>query len=767
LRFGESVLRVEDRPLLTGASRFVDDIALPGMLHAAFARSPLARARIRAIHLGAARALPGVAGAFAGIDLALPPLVTPLDVPTAFNPPRPVLPENAAKFVGEPLAVVVARSRYEAEDAADLIEFELEPLDAVVDAKDAVEANSAAVHDGAANVYSEARVESGDVDAAFGGAAVTIAAEFRHQRVLPLPIETRGIVAAPDGEGVHVWASSQGAHNLRAVIAELLGLAEDAVRVECTDVGGGFGVKAHVYPEDVVVAWLACRLAAPVKWIEDRREHMLAANQARGQHLSVRAAAESDGTLLALEVDQIVDQGAYGNYPHGIALEANTTTALLPGPYRLPALRVRSRSAATNKAPQGAYRGVGFTAAVWVHERVMDMLAAELGMDPAELRRRNLRRPDELDAPTATNQRYGTGDYARALELALEKVGYAGFEEERGRSERMLGLGLACYVEPTGMGTQVFRARGMTAVNGTDSVHVALDERGRATVWTTTPAIGQGVDTTFAQATADALALPLEDVVVARTDTSVGELVGTGSFASRSAVAAGGALAGAGVEMRRRLLEDAAQRLEAAEADLELVDGGVRVVGSASSWIGYGELVAGADANRYAVSEQYDPTTEYPYSTHACVVAIDPETGAVEVLRYVVVSDCGRQINPMIVEGQAHGAVAQGIGEALYEAVAYDERGEVLTGSLADYLVPTAAEIPRIDVSHFEIASPQHPWGVRGTGESGTVGAVAAVANAVADAVGVPLNELPLTPELVASVSGRHSARSPRITRRP
>jgi aerobic carbon-monoxide dehydrogenase large subunit len=758
---GRSVLRVEDGPLLTGTAVFVDDIDLPGMLHVAFCRSPVAHGRIARVDLTSARAADGVVAAFAAGDLGLGPLVTPVETPGSFCPPRPLLAERSVLFAGEPVAVIVASSRYAAEDAVDLVEIDIEPLQAVVDPWQALEDTAPRLHEHGSNVYLESRSEAGEVDAAFERAAVVVERVLRHGRVSAMPIEPRALVAAPDGDGLHIWASTQGPHKLALAVSQLFGLQRSQVRVECTAVGGGFGQKAHVYPEEVVVAWLARHLCRPVKWVEDRSENMAASSHARDQHLRLRVAAAADGRLLALDVEQISDQGAYGTYPHGATLEALTTSGLVPGPYRLPAYRVHSRAVATNKCPEGAYRGVGFTVAVWAHERMMDSLAAELGLDRAEIRRRNLLAPDDLPFVSVTHQHYDSGDYPRALELALSSIGYEGFEAERtaARPEsRLLGLGISCYVEPTGMGSQVFKARGMVGIEGYDGAHVSLDSQGRATVWVTTPTIGQGTDTTFAQLAADALQLSLDNVAVAGADTGVGGIDGTGTFASRSALSGGGALAGASAVLRRRLLEDAGERLEVAAADLQISGGVISVIGSPASAVSVRELAAEAEPGRYAVSETYDPpSVGYSYATHACVVEVDPETGGVAVLRYVVAEDCGTQINPMIVDGQVQGGAAQGIGESVYEAIVYGEDGQILTTSLMDYLVPTAGEVPWFRVEHLETPQPDSAWGVKGVGEGGTVGSPGAVANAVTDAVGAELNELPLSPELVRAAAAHFS----------
>jgi carbon-monoxide dehydrogenase large subunit len=503
----------------------------------------------------------------------------------------------------------------------------------------------------------------------------------------------------------------------------------------------------------VLVAWLALRLDRPIKWIEDRSENLISSSHARDQVLTVRAAVDRDGVLMALEADVVCDTGAFGVFPHGHILEALGTPAMIPGPYRLRDYRARARSVVTNKCPEGAYRGVGLPVSALVHERLMDVLAGELGIDRAEIRRRNLIRRDEMPYTTVTRQRYDSGDYMLALDGALEAIGYAGFagEQRRARGQsRLLGLGISSYVEYTGMGSAVFGGRGMMGIPGYDGAWLELGPEGAVTVWTTLPAIGQGVQTTFAQMTAEALGVETASVTVERSDTAVGGIDGTGTFASRSAVSGGGAIVKAAAELRRRLLDDAAERLEAASGDLAIADGQVYVAGSPSRNVAVAELVAACERGRYEVGARFDPPAiGYPYATHACVVEVEADTGAVRILRYVVSEDCGRIINPLVVEGQAHGAVAQGVGGTLYEQVAYDPDGQPLTGSLIDYLVPTAAEIPAVELSHLEIPAPGSPNGAKGVGEGGTLAPPAAIANAVSDALGVECNELPLSPERV------------------
>jgi carbon-monoxide dehydrogenase large subunit len=569
-------------------------------------------------------------------------------------------------------------------------------------------------------------------------------------------MEPRGVLAAPDGDGLTVWSSTQAPHQLRTFLAEVLELDPVSVRVVCPDVGGGFGQKAHCYPEEAVVAAAALRLGRPVKWIEDRSENLTAASHARDQVVWARAAADVEGRLLAIEADVVCDTGAYGVFPHGHVLEALGTPAMIPGPYRVPAYRARSRTVATNKCPEGAYRGVGLPVSALVHEQLLDRVAGNLGLDRAEVRLRNFVRPDELPHTTLTQQRYDSGDYGRALQLVLDAIGWEEFgaERERARHEgRAIGIGLGSYVEYTGMGSAVFQGRGMLGIAGHDGAFVRLDEDGAATLWTSLPAMGQGLATTFAQLAAAELGLPVDAVRVANPDTRAGGLGGTGTFASRSAVSGGGAIAGACEILRSRLLEDAADLLEAAPEDLVVRDGLVHVVGTPGRGVTVGDVVGGSGGDRYAAAFSYDPpAVTYPYATHACVVEVDLDTGGVRILRYAIAEDCGRVINPAIVEGQVHGATAQGIGGTLLEHVVYDPEGQPLTTSLLDYLLPAAGDVPRLDVRHLEIPAPGTANGAKGVGEGGCLGPPAAIAGAVADALGAEVTELPLTPERVRAL---------------
>jgi carbon-monoxide dehydrogenase large subunit len=755
---GRPVLRVEDAALLTGRAQFLDDLSAEGLVHVAFLRSVLAHATVDRIDTSAASSAPGVAAVITAAELDIGPLLPPVLTPNAVQTPRPLLADGVVRFVGEPVAMVAADTPYRAEDAAELVHVDYRRLDPVA-TPDAALADGAPVVIGTTNLLFESAIEVGDVDAAFAEAAAVVERTFVNPRYCATPMEPRGALAVPEDDGgVRVWSSTQAPHKLAQVTAEMLGLPREAVRVICPSVGGGFGQKAHAYPEELLVAWLALRLGRPVKWVEDRSENLLASSHARDQTVRIRAAADADGRLLALDADVVCDTGAYGVYPHGHVLEALGTPAMIPGPYMVERYRSRARSVATNKCPEGAYRGVGLPVSTFVHERLMDLLAAELHLDRAEIRRRNLVPSERMPYKTVTNQRYDSGDYGRALERALQEVGYERFAADREAARaggRLLGLGLCCYVEYTGINSAVFTGRGMVGIAGYDDARIALGSDGSATVWTTLPDIGQGVTTTFAQLVADELGLELDAVTVARSDTGIGNMHGTGAFASRSAIAGGGALHEVSVELARRLKEDAAERLEADPADMRLEGGVVMPAGSPSHALTVGEIVAGAeDPSRYVLKGTHDPpAVAYPYATHACVVDVDPATGEISILRYVVVEDCGRILNPLIVEGQTHGAVAQGVGGTMYEAIHYDDAAQLVNASLMDYLVPTAGEVPAMELHHLEIPAPGTANGAKGVGEGGTLAPPAAIANAVSHALGAEFNELPLTPEIVRAAA--------------
>jgi carbon-monoxide dehydrogenase large subunit len=757
---GLAMRRVEDRALLCGDGVFLDDLAAGDALHLTFVRSAHAHARLSAVDLTQAAAAPGVRLAFGARELGLPPIQVDLSRPGVIPIEQPILATTSVRFVGESIAAIVATDRYVAEDAAEQVWIDYEPLAPVTSVEDGLREDGVPLHGGAGNVLFQEAYEDGDVDAAFRDAAVTVERTFRTPRYSAAPMEARGVLAIPDADGLVVWSSTQIPHMLQEVLERLLDLP-GAVRVRVPDIGGGFGQKAHVFPEEVAVAWAALKLGRPVKWVEDRSENLIASSHAREQLVRARMAASADGLLLGLDAHVYTDFGAYGLYPWGHVLEALGTPAMLPGPYQLRNYRYVTHSVATNKAPQGAYRGVGIPVATFVHERLMDLLAAQLGIDRAEIRRRNFIRSDQLPYVTATGARYDSGDYVAAMELALDGVGYDGFADRRraARAEgRRIGLGFASYVEGTGTPSKAFRNRGMNNVCGYDSGRVALNPDGTLSVWTSCPAIGQGVATTFAQLVAAYVGVPVESVRVEWVDTAKSPR-GSGSFASRSAVVAGGALKAASHTLRQRLIESAAAMLEARAEDIEIVDGQIGVRGTPSSRMSLAELSAGAEAGHLDVGSQHDPESPvFAYATHACVVEVERDTGQTRILKYVIAEDCGRIINPVVVDGQVQGATAQGIGGALCESMLYGEDGQAQTASFMDYLIPTACELPELVIRHLETPAPGTPGGFKGAGEGGTVAPGGALANAVSDALGIEINELPITPEALVGGQGEENA---------
>ena len=752
---GARVRRLEDAQLLQGRGRFVDDLALPRMLHLAFVRSPHAHAAIRGIDPAAARALDGVVAVFTAGELAghvrppAPYLEGPGFTPTPWAP----LADGTARFVGEPVAAVVAESACLAADAREATVVDYAPRPAVVTLE-------AALADG--DVIVRRAGGHGDVDAAFASAAVVVRETFTHGRMAAVPMEPRGVVADWDGELLTVWASSQTPRVLRTALATALDLAESRVRVLVPDVGGGFGLKVQVFPEDIVVAAAARRLGRPVKWIEDRRDNLAAGSHAREQRVEAEIAADATGRVLALRARFVSDGGAYHSYPLTQALEPLGSAMILPGPYLIQAYGWEAIAVRTNKSPLGAYRGVGMTMGAFVMERLLDLAAERLALDPAAIRRRNLIPRDAYPFTSASGMSYDSGDYPKALEEALAAADYDSLRRAQvaARADgRLVGIGVACYTEFTGMGSAVFRGRGMLDVPGIEAATVTMDPDATVRCALSFPSQGQGHATAVAQVVADRLGVSLERVRLVPLDTQAAP-VGSGTFGSRAAVALGGTVAVAADAIADKLRALAATRLEASAADIVLADGRAAVRGAADHGVAIAELARlaysppsgglppalgpGLEATIY-----FDPPGQtFSGAVHVAAVEVDRETGRVRVTRYVVVEDCGPMINPLLVEGQIHGAVAQGLGEALLEELVYDDEGQLLTATLMDYALPKADVMPALEISHLETPSPRMPGGFKGMGEGGTIGAPAALANAVADAVRpVTVTRLPLRAE--------------------
>ena len=759
---GRSLPRLEDGPLLRGNAQFIDDLKPPGHLHVALLRSPLASASVSSIDAASARRAPGVVAVFTAADLdgSCAPMRVHLTTPGAIAPDRPIIAADRVRFAGEILAAVVAGNRYQAEDAVELIEIELDPLPAVMTFDDAMAEGAPLVHESVPeNRYFLGHRTFGDVENAFSGADLIVEGTVTHPRVSGAPMEGRGVVVAPDGSGGLVaWSSTQAPHIVAEAIAESLRMDAGHVRVVASDVGGGFGLKAHVYVEEILLSWIALRVQATVKWIEDRSEHLHAANHARDQKITFSAAVRKDGRVLGLRATVLSSIGAYGIRPHGPLLDPMTCAGLIPGPYDIRNYEYDSYALATNKCPEGPYRGVGMVTAVLTHERLMDLIAARLNIDPAEVRRRNFVTSAQMPYTAATGHPYESGDYPAALEAAL-----AAFDYRRARAQqagerakgRLVGIGLGSYVEFTGAGSSTFNARGMVGISGIDTARVWVGSDGRVRVQTSCPAIGQGVQTTLAQVAAAAVGVDPETVIVEQTDTAkVG--TGTGSFMSRSSVTAATSTHRAAGRLRDEILNAASWRLDQPVERLSIGGSAILVDGEPAG-VTLGQLAA-ADPSENGgrsldVSVTYDPVqASHPYATHACMVEVDPGSGSVEIRRYVIAEDSGTVINPMIVDGQAAGGVAQGIGAALMEEIRYGDDGQLLSGSFMDYLIPTAAEVPAVEIGHLVTPSTVHELGTKGVGEGGTIGATACLANAIADALSVPDGILPFTPDRIMSL---------------
>jgi aerobic carbon-monoxide dehydrogenase large subunit len=745
---GRSVHRKEDRPLLTGTGCFIDDLERPGALHAAVVRSPHAHARIAAIDTAPALACPGVVDVVTAADLPDRGIRIPIRMYRREGMERflqPPLADGVARYAGEPVAVVIAESAYTAEDALDHVEVAYEPLEPLVDAGRAAGAGATVLHPGTGtNVATEFTIAWGAVDDAFRNADVVIEEHLVCGRHAAVPLEPRGLLAEVDPVSgrLTVWGAAKVVHTNRAILARLLGRDEHEIRFVELHVGGGFGARGEFYPEDFLIPFCALRTGRPVAWTEDRSENLRALNHSREQHHDVALALRADGSFLALRDSFVMDTGAYVR-THGTVVP-NMTAGLLPGPYRWPAYRCDVRQVLTTKTPAGTYRAPGRYEANFVRERMIDLAAQRLGRDPVELREQNLIEPAQMpyEVGTHTDEHpvvFDSGDYPRLLERTLERFRYP--ERRRWRDAdpapgRRRGLGVALFVEKSGIARWEY-------------ARVGLDADGRAHVHVGSASVGQGVETVLAQICAEHLGVAYDDVTVIHGDTDVVP-EGVGSFGSRATSLGGAAVMQAAAGVRERLLALAADELEASATDLELAESRVVVRGSP------GTSVALADLLREPLEEEARSDAEhmsFPYGVHCAAVEIDTETGAVAIESYVVGYDVGRAINPVLVEGQVVGGAAQGIGGALLEELAYDESGQLVSGSFMDYLLPTASEVPPVDVLITEDApTPLTALGAKGAGEGGTSAVGAAIANAVADAVGPAgrrLTSLPIRPETV------------------
>lgn len=744
---GHAVRRKEDPRLVTGAGRYVDDIRPAGCLYAAFLRSPVAHARITSIDTSGARSGPDVVAVLTAADLRLPARVGfPMVAPALARPP---LAQDRVRFVGEAIAVVLAENRESAVDATQKLDVAFEPLAPVVEPEGALHGREGLLFpDHESNVAGHFGSES-EADV-LDGADVTVRGRFVNQRLAPVPMEPDAIVVIPEAGRLNVWATNQTPFELRSAIASALGIADGEVRVVVPDMGGGFGAKAGARPELLVIAAAAHRLQRPVKWVETRSENLIAMTHGRGQVQEVELGASRDGRLVGLRAHVTADVGAYP----GIAMLLPFLTGQMSsGVYDIPAIAYEAHSVVTNTTPVGAYRGAGRPEAAAMVERAMDMLAVELAMDPAELRRRNLIAPDKFPHTTAGGATYDSGDYGRAMENVLEVSRYAELRAEQARRRTagdrvQLGLGLSVYVEVTAEGI------------GPEWGAVAVESDGTVMVRCGTTSFGQGHETSLAQIAAERLGVPLDAVKVVHSDTDAVEK-GRGTVGSRSMQHGGSAVHEAAMSVRNKARDLAAHLLEADPHDIVFSSGTVGVAGVPGRVLNWAALFAAA-SDRSKLPDGMDPGLSaeadfaghgsYPFGAHLAVAEVDTETGDARLVAFFAVDDCGRMINPLLVEGQIHGGVAQGVGQALFEEVLFDPDGNPRTGSLLDYAIPSIGEIPEVATATTVTPSPNNPLGAKGVGESGTIGSTPAVQNAVVDALshlGVRHIDMPLTPERV------------------
>ena len=768
--FGSGIRRREDPRLITGGSTYTDDIKLPGMVYAAILRSPHAHARITGINTSAAQAALGVLAVYTGADtegvLNSIPCAWVVPDSDAKTVPHMPLAKDVVRYMGDGVAVVVAENRYQAEDALELITVDYQPLPAVVNPEEAFQSGAPQLHEEAPNNQAFHWVAAGgDVDAAFASAEVVVRDTIRQQKLIPNAVEPRSAVAswlAPMGE-LTLWSSSQNPHIARFLTSLVTGLSEHKIRVIAPEVGGGFGSKTPLYADEMVAAFCAMQLGRPVKWTETRSENFQATLHGRDHVEHVELAATREGKIVGLRSVVYAAMGAY------LSTAATGIPTILhglmySGPYDIPNLKADIYGVFTTTTPVDLYRGAGRPEATFLIERLVELLAVELNQDPVEIRRKNLIPKFEDGHTVAIGLTYDSGDYEMALDKVLDHVDYQGLRREQAHLRehgQYMGIGVTCYCEICGLGPS--QVAGAVGFGGGlwESATVRFSPTGKASIYTGTNPHGQGEETTFAQILGDELGLPVEDIDVVHGDTS-NTPMGWGTYGSRTTVVGGAALALAARKIKEKAKVLAAHLLEAAEADIEYQDGKFFVRGSPdqSKTIQDIALMANVAWNMpegmepgLEASAFYDPPNfTYPFGAHVAVVMVDPDNGYISFQRYVAVDDCGPQINPMIVEGQVHGGVVQGAGQALWEGAVYDDNGQLLTGSLMDYAVPRAHQVPDIETISTVTPSPHNPLGVKGIGETGTIASTITIYNAVIDALrplGVTKLDMPLTPERV------------------
>ncbi len=765
---GAPIKRREDPRLITGQATYVDDIKLLGMLHMSVLRSPYGHAHIKSINSEAARSHPGVVAVYTAEDLKGKVGNVAVAVPVGHIAEgmgiHGPLADGKVRFYGDPVAIVIAEDRFTARDARDLIEVDYEPLPAAIDVEKAMQP-------GAPLLYEEfgTNVPVGlsfpdspeEVDKIFeqtkADGGIVVKSRFVNQRLIPIAIETRGVVADYNKgqKKLTVWSSSQIPHLLRNILAATVGIPQHQVRVIVPEVGGAFGSKLNVYPEELLAAFASTKTGRPVKWIEERSENMTATIHGRDQVNYFEIAATRDGKITGLKIHVISDLGAYSQlFTDVIALAF--MFPVLCGAYDIPAVYRHLDVVFTNKTPTDAYRGAGRPEATFLIERAMDMLARELGKDPAEVRRINFIKPEQFPYESATGSIYDSGNYEPALDKALAMADYQGLRAEQARRRaagdgKLLGIGISSYIEACGIGPKGFAPVGLY-----ESARIRVEQSGTVMVYTGSSPHGQGEETTFAQIVADEFNIPVENVMVLHGDTdSTPE--GRGTYGSRSTPVGGPAVYTAAQRLKEKMKQIASHMLEASASDVTLEDGKFFVAGSPQKAVAFADVAATANLSNtlYPGIEPGLETTAFwepanlvfPFGTHICVVEVDKETGEAEITRYVAVDDCGRQLNPMLVAGQLHGGITQGIGQAMFERAVYGEDGQLLTGTLMDYAMPLSSELPSFELDSTVTPSPVNPLGVKGIGEAGTIGATPAVANAVIDALGLDHLDMPYTSE--------------------
>ena len=766
---GTPIKRREDPRLITGQSTYVDDVKLLGMLHMAVLRSPYGHARINSINTEAARNHPGVRAVYTAADMkgvvADVAIAVPLgEIAKGMGVHGP-LAEGKVRFYGDPVAVVIADDRYVARDARDLIEVDYEPLPAVVDVEKAMEPGAPLLYEEfGTNVAFSIKPPSDEIDKVFAdtvaNGGIVVKQRMVNQRLAPVPMETRGVVADYNkaSQSLTVWCSSQNPHILRNILGALIGHPLHQVRVIVPEVGGGFGSKIDIYPEEMIAAFASRKLGRPVKWVEDRNESLAVAVHGRDQVDYVEVAATKEGKVTGLKVHGISDLGGYCQLFTDVIMIAFGFPVSC-GAYDIKHIHLSADIVFTNKAPTDAYRGAGRPEATYITERVMDLVARELGKDPAEVRRLNFIQPDQFPYKSAAGAVYDSGDYEKALNRALQLADYQGMRAEQARLRaqgRLVGIGLSSYIEICGFGP-----KGSAPIGLYESARMRVENSGLVMLYTGSSPHGQGEETSFAQIVGDVFTISPDQVMVIHGDTdSTPE--GRGTYGSRTTAVGGTAAFTAAERLKEKMKHVASHMLEASPSDITLEDGKFFVTGSPQKSVSFAEVATTAHFSN-TLHPSIEPGLEttvfwepaactFPFGTHVCMVEIDKETGSVEIKRYVAVDDCGRQINPMLVEGQVHGGLAQGIGQAMYERVVYSEDGQLLTATLTDYAMPLAHELPSFELDSTVTLTTVNPLGVKGVGEAGTIGSTPAVANAVIDALGVAHADMPYTSERVWNV---------------